>query len=160
MCTVTMAFTGLSRNLHIVARIFSLDNLSLAGKTPSLVGDMLVNIGDILPETSRSSACWDMGGNSHLTCYRHNLGHFLNSTCSHIIYLYYFQIDIKMPAGDIVIYTWIQHVTLAMYEDPLSVSLILSRGQRCNWSSKRASQRASKAHIPPENAIALAAQHK
>ena len=32
-----------------------------------LVSDMLVNFGDILPETSKSSTCWDMGGNSHLT---------------------------------------------------------------------------------------------
>ena len=160
MCTVTMAFTGLSRNLHIVARIFSLDNLSLPGKTPLLVGDMLVNFGDILPETSKSSACWDMGGDSHLTCHRCNLVHFLNSTCYHIIYSYYFQINIQMLAGDITIYTWIQHVTLVMHEDSLSVSLVLSRGQRCHWASKRASERASKAHIPPENAIALAAQHK
>ena len=62
-----MAFTGLPRNLHIMVEIFSLDNLSLAGKTPLLVGDMLVNFWDILPETSKSSAWWDMGGNSHLT---------------------------------------------------------------------------------------------
>ena len=61
MSTVTMAFTGQSRNLHIMGRIFSLDNLYLAGKTPSLVGDMLVNLGDILPETSKSSACSDAG---------------------------------------------------------------------------------------------------
>ena len=27
---------------------------------------MLLKFGDILPETSKSSACWDMGGNSHL----------------------------------------------------------------------------------------------
>ena len=67
MCTVTMAFTGLSRNLHIMAGIFLLDNPSLAGKTPLLVEYMLVNFGDILPETSKSSACWDMGGNSNLT---------------------------------------------------------------------------------------------
>ena len=44
-----------------------MDNLYLAKKTPVLVGDMLVNFGDILPETSKSSACWDIGGNSHLT---------------------------------------------------------------------------------------------
>ena len=31
-----------------------------------LVGDMLVNFGNILSETSKSSACWDMSGNSHL----------------------------------------------------------------------------------------------
>ena len=30
----TMAVTGKSRNLHIVAGIFSLDTLYLAGKTP------------------------------------------------------------------------------------------------------------------------------
>ena len=34
---------------------------------PLLVGDMLVNFGDILPETSKSSACWDISVNSHLT---------------------------------------------------------------------------------------------
>ena len=39
----------------------------LAGKITLLVGDTLVNFGDILPERSESSACWDMGGNSHLT---------------------------------------------------------------------------------------------
>ena len=67
MGTVTMAFTGQSKDLHIMAGIVTLDNLSLAGETPLLVGDMLVNFGDILQETSKSSACWDMGGNSHLT---------------------------------------------------------------------------------------------
>ena len=41
MCTVTIAFTGLSRNLHIMTGIFSLDNLSLPGTT-LLVGDMLL----------------------------------------------------------------------------------------------------------------------
>ena len=61
------AFTGQSTNLHIVAGIFQLDNLYLAGKTPLLVGDMLDNFGDILPETSKISACLDMIGNSHLT---------------------------------------------------------------------------------------------
>ena len=44
-----------------------MDNLYLAGETPLLVRDMLINFGDILPETSKSSACWDIGGNSHLT---------------------------------------------------------------------------------------------
>ena len=34
---------------------------------PFLIGEMLVNLGDILPETSESSACLDMGVNSHLT---------------------------------------------------------------------------------------------
>ena len=38
-----------------------MNNLYLAVNTPLLVGDMLVNVGDILPETSKSSACWDMG---------------------------------------------------------------------------------------------------
>ena len=49
MCTVTMAFTGLSTNLHIMADIFSLDNLFLEGKTPLLVVDMLVNFGVFPP---------------------------------------------------------------------------------------------------------------
>ena len=58
---VTMAFTGQSRNLHAMAGIFTLDNLYLAGKHPFQVRDMLINFADILPETSKSSACWDMG---------------------------------------------------------------------------------------------------
>ena len=60
ICTVTMAFTGLSRNLHILAGIFSIENLCLAGKTLKLlVGGMLVNVGDdILPETSMHAAIW------------------------------------------------------------------------------------------------------
>ena len=41
-------------NLHIMTGIFSLDNIYLVGKTPLLGGDMLVNLGDILPETSKS----------------------------------------------------------------------------------------------------------
>ena len=36
-------------------------------ETPFAGRGMLVNFGNILPETSKSSACWDMGGNSHLT---------------------------------------------------------------------------------------------
>ena len=51
MCTVTMAFTGQSRKLYIMAGIFSMDNLYLVGKIPLLVGDMLVNFEDMLPET-------------------------------------------------------------------------------------------------------------
>ena len=44
-----------------------MNNRSLAGKTPLLAGDMLINFGDFLPETSKSSAYWDMGRSSHLT---------------------------------------------------------------------------------------------
>ena len=44
-----------------MSEMFSLDNLCIA-----VVGDMLVNFGDILPEISKGSACWDLGGNSHL----------------------------------------------------------------------------------------------
>ena len=47
-------------------RTFLIENLSLAVKIPSLVRDMLVNFGDILPETSKNSTCWDMGGSSNL----------------------------------------------------------------------------------------------
>ena len=61
MGTVTMAFTGQSRNLHIMAGTFSMDNLYLTGKPPLLIGDMLVNVGDILLETSKSSAGIWMG---------------------------------------------------------------------------------------------------
>ena len=78
-----MAFTGRFKKMHIMAWIFSMDNQFLAWKTPLLVGNFffLLNglltssqynmffqvFGDILPETSKSSACWDMVGNSHLT---------------------------------------------------------------------------------------------
>ena len=31
------------------------------------ISTMLVNFGDIMPDTSKTNACWDMGGNSHLT---------------------------------------------------------------------------------------------
>ena len=64
---MTMAFTGQSRNLHIMAGIFALDNLYLTKKAALLAEDMLVNFGDILPVTNKSSACWDAGGNSHRT---------------------------------------------------------------------------------------------
>ena len=67
MGTVTMAFTGQSKNVHILAGILSLDNKYQTGKTPLLASNMLVNCRDILPETSKGSACWDLGGNSHLT---------------------------------------------------------------------------------------------
>ena len=56
-----MALNGQSRNLHIVAGMFSSDYLCIAEKTPLLVRYMLVNFQDILPETSQSSASWDMG---------------------------------------------------------------------------------------------------
>ena len=44
-CANGLYITGHSRNLHIFAEIFSMDKLYLAGKTPLLVGDMLVNFG-------------------------------------------------------------------------------------------------------------------
>ena len=67
MGKVTMAFTGQSENVRILAGILPLDMIYSGGKTPLLVGDVLVNFGDTLPETSKSSACWDIDGNSHLT---------------------------------------------------------------------------------------------
>ena len=67
MCTVTMTFTGQSKTLHFMAGIVSMDTLYSAEKTPLLVGDMVVNFGDILPETNKSSACRVIGGNFHLT---------------------------------------------------------------------------------------------
>ena len=39
--------------MHIVAEIFSLDNLYLAGKTPLLVGDMLVSFREILQKQAK-----------------------------------------------------------------------------------------------------------
>ena len=59
MSTVTMAFTGQSKHVYI-AEISSLDILYLAAKTQAGL------LGDILPETSKSSACWEIGGNSNL----------------------------------------------------------------------------------------------
>ena len=53
-------------NLHILAGIFSLDILYLEVKSPLLMRNNQVNFGDIFPETSKSSAFWDMGVNSHL----------------------------------------------------------------------------------------------
>ena len=67
MSTVTMAFTGQSQNLHIIAVLIPLDYLYLVECTPLLVREKLANFWDILPETCKSSACWDMGRNSHLT---------------------------------------------------------------------------------------------
>ena len=66
MCTVKMVFTGVSRHLHIMVGVFSLDNLFLVGKNPLPVRDMLVNFWHILLETNKSSVYWDMDGNSHL----------------------------------------------------------------------------------------------
>ena len=54
------------QNLHILAGIFSLDILFLEGKSPLLMRNNQVNFGDILPETGKSSAFWDMGVDSHL----------------------------------------------------------------------------------------------
>ena len=61
-----MAFTGQSKNLHILAEMFSLDILYLKGKSPLLMRTNQVKFGDMLPETSKSSAFWDMVVNSHL----------------------------------------------------------------------------------------------
>ena len=64
---MALHFIGQSEDSHILAGIFPLDNQYLAGKPLLLVRGMLVNFGDILSETDKNSACWDMGGNSHLT---------------------------------------------------------------------------------------------
>ena len=58
-----MAFTGQSK---ICIGIFSLDILYLVGKSLLLVSSIQVNFGDILQETSQSSAFWDMGVDSYL----------------------------------------------------------------------------------------------
>ena len=49
-------------NMHSTKNVYADSILSVAGKTPLLVGDMLVNFWDILSEASKSSASWDMGG--------------------------------------------------------------------------------------------------
>ena len=51
-------------NLHILAEICSLDILYLERK--SLMRSFQVNFGHILPESSKSSAFWDMDVNSNL----------------------------------------------------------------------------------------------
>ena len=53
-------------NLHIFAGIFSLDILYLEGKSPSLLRNNQVEFMPILPETSKSSAFWDMGLKSNM----------------------------------------------------------------------------------------------
>ena len=55
-----------NQNLHNLAGISSLDILYLEGKSPLLMRNIQVNFGDILPETSKSSAFWDMGVNSNI----------------------------------------------------------------------------------------------
>ena len=54
------------QNLHILAGIFSFDILYLEGKSPLRMSNIPVNFGDILPETSKSNASWDVGADSHL----------------------------------------------------------------------------------------------
>ena len=61
-----MAVNGQSKYLHILAEMFSLDILYLEGKSPLLMRNNHVEFGDMLPETSKSSAFWDMGVDSHL----------------------------------------------------------------------------------------------
>ena len=63
---VTMAFTGLSKDLHILAGIFSLDILYLEEKSSLLMRNLQVIFVDILPETSKSSTFCDVGWNSNL----------------------------------------------------------------------------------------------
>ena len=47
-------------------KMFSLDILYLEGKSPLLMRNNHVKFWDMLPETSKSSAFWDIGVNSHL----------------------------------------------------------------------------------------------
>ena len=52
--------------MHILVGIFSFNILFLEGKSPLLMRNIQVNLGPVLPETSKSSAFWDMGVNSNL----------------------------------------------------------------------------------------------
>ena len=61
-----MASTGQSKICIFWQEFFSLDILYLEGKSPLLMRNIQVNFGDILPDTSKSSAFWDMGVNSDL----------------------------------------------------------------------------------------------
>ena len=54
------------QNLHFLAGILSFDILYIEGKSPLLMRNIQVNFGGISPETSKSSAFWDMGVNSNL----------------------------------------------------------------------------------------------
>ena len=60
LCTsiVILTFTSLCRNVHIMAGIFSLDNTR---ENP------FTCLGIRWLPTRKRSACWDMGGSSHLT---------------------------------------------------------------------------------------------
>ena len=60
----TMAFTVQSK-ICIFGQE-SLDIPYLKGKSPLVMSNIQVKIRDILPETSKSSAFWDMGVDSHL----------------------------------------------------------------------------------------------
>ena len=62
---MAMAFNGHSKHLHILAGFFSLHILYLEGKSLLLMRNN-VKLGDMLPETSKSSALWDIGVNSHV----------------------------------------------------------------------------------------------
>ena len=61
-----MAFTGQSEICIFWQEFLLLDVLFLEGKSPLLMRNIQVNFEDILPETSKSSAFWDMGVNSNL----------------------------------------------------------------------------------------------
>ena len=54
------------KDVHILAGIFSSYILYDKGKSPLLMRNNQVNFGDIMPETSKSSAFWDVGVNSNL----------------------------------------------------------------------------------------------
>ena len=60
-----MAFNGQLKRLHILTGLFSLNIPYLEGKMP-FADEEQSCLGDMLPETSKSSAFWDMGVNSHL----------------------------------------------------------------------------------------------
>ena len=60
MSIVKIASTGQPQDVYIMPGIFSLDTLYLAGKTLLLNRDILAIFGDILIQSSKSSAILDM----------------------------------------------------------------------------------------------------
>ena len=61
MGTVAMAFIDQSRNLHIMARYLSMDNLYLERKTPLLARDMQVNFENISARNNQAQCVLGYG---------------------------------------------------------------------------------------------------
>ena len=61
-----MASTGQSKIAYFERNSLIGHSIFIEGKSPLLISNIQVNFGDILPETSKSSAFLDMGVDFHL----------------------------------------------------------------------------------------------